>query len=239
MEIKPIAAFTDNLIWMLIAQDETWVVDPGDAKPVIDELDRLGRPLSGILLTHHHNDHTGGVAALKRKYGCASFGPRNISDNEAKAGDVVRAAKQELQALAVPYHTMDHIAFYAPGVLFCGDALFSIGCGRIFEGQASDLLAAMNIFKSLPDNTQVFAAHEYTLSNIKFAKHVWPENAAKLQEYEAICHEKRQKGQWTLPSELAVEKELNPFLNADAFASKWGVSELEAISQLRSTKDGF
>ena len=198
------------------------VVDPGDAQPVLAALQREGLQLESILVTHHHVDHTGGVAELREATGAKVYGPAAEFIPEPltslTGGDVCLAMGLSFQVLDVPGHTAGHIAFYcaemdgAP-LLFCGDTLFSAGCGRLFEGSPAQMLASLDSLAALPDSTRVCCTHEYTLSNLKFALAVEPGNA-DLQQYNAYCQQLRAEGMPTLPSNMALERQINPFLRS-------------------------
>ncbi|KAF1047179.1 MAG: Hydroxyacylglutathione hydrolase GloB [Xylophilus sp.] len=221
----PLPAFADNYIWMLHAAGQAVVVDPGDAQPVFDALAQRGLRLAGILVTHHHRDHVGGVAALREATGAPVWGPAREQYRIAvpfvplAGGDRVEVLGVPFAVIDVPGHTAGHIAYYAPAlpdaagtpVLFCGDTLFSAGCGRLFEGTPAQMQASLDALAALPGDTRVCCAHEYTLSNLKFARAVEPGNAELLQ-YSARCHELRAGGLPTLPARLATERAINPFL---------------------------
>ena len=216
----PLPAFTDNYIWMLHDARHAVVVDPGDAAPVLQALSSLGLPLQAILVTHHHGDHVGGVDALREATGAAVYGPAAERMPEpitrVAGGGAVTALGLRFSVLDVPGHTAGHIAYYCPDVdgaplLFCGDTLFSGGCGRLFEGTPAQMQASLDALAALPGDTRVCCAHEYTLSNLKFARAVEPRNAALLQ-YMAECEDLRRRGQPTLPARMATERDINPFL---------------------------
>jgi hydroxyacylglutathione hydrolase len=224
MKLIPLPAFDDNYIWMLHDGQRALVVDPGDAQPVIAALQREDLRLQGILVTHHHGDHTGGVAALREATGASVFGPASEPMPEPihrlKGGDSVHVIGLDLQVLDVPGHTAGHIAYYVAGidgeapVLFCGDTLFSGGCGRLFEGTAQQMLASLLLLAALPGATRVCCAHEYTMRNLKFALEVEPDNS-QLVAYQARCQALRLNHQPTLPSTLETERQINPFLRSD------------------------
>lgn len=229
LEVVPISAFSDNYIWLVRQGQQAVVVDPGEAAPVLAALQAQALQLQAIVLTHHHGDHTGGVQALQQATGCTVYGP--ATEKLPEPVQRVRASQppggiallgQTWQVLDVPGHTAGHIAWYLPqGVqtadgaqapaLFCGDTLFSGGCGRLFEGTAEQMHTSLMQLAALPAQTLVFCAHEYTLSNLRFAREVEPDNAA-LQQYEVWCFNQREKGLPTLPSTLAQELAINPFL---------------------------
>ncbi len=216
----PLPAFSDNYIWMLHDSRAAVVVDPGDAAPVLQALRDMGLSLQAILVTHHHGDHVGGVNTLRQATGAAVYGPagENMPEplNRLHHGDGVTALGLHFEVLDVPGHTAGHIAYYCADMdgaplLFCGDTLFSGGCGRLFEGTPAQMQASLDKLAALPGNTRVCCAHEYTLSNLRFALAVEPGNQA-LQAYASHCAALRQAGQPTLPSHMAMERAINPFL---------------------------
>lgn len=220
MNLLPLPAFSDNYIWMLHDAHQAVVVDPGDARPVLQALQTLGLQLQAILVTHHHPDHVGGVDALRSATGAQVFGPARETIPEPLArlaqGDAVDVLGLRFSVLDVPGHTAGHIAFYCPdmdgsSLLFCGDTLFSGGCGRLFEGTPAQMLASLDQLAALPGNTRVCCAHEYTLSNLKFARAVEPGNQVLLH-YSSRCENLRAQQQPTLPSNIALERDINPFL---------------------------
>lgn len=223
-------AFADNYIWTLQVGTHVVVVDPGDARPVFDWLaHRPDLTLAAILVTHHHADHTGGVAALRDATGASVFGPASETIPEpftpCTGGQRVQAAGLAFTVIDVPGHTAGHVAYWLPAdaagqagagaapILFCGDTLFSGGCGRIFEGTPAQMLASLDALAALPGDTRVCCAHEYTLSNLRFARAVEPDNA-ELARYTAWCEAQRDAGQPTLPAELQLEHRINPFLRS-------------------------
>lgn len=222
LEVHPIAAFNDNYIWLLKNSDDArcWVVDPGDAAPVAAYLKANALSLEGILLTHHHSDHIGGVAALAKQgvevVGFAKDAQRLPTLTQAvKQDDTLQILGHSVKVLEVPGHTLGHIVYFIATqrqpLLFSGDTLFAGGCGRMFEGSPQQMHASLQSLAVLPANTQVFAAHEYTLSNLAFALLVEPNNAA-LQQRLAECQQLRAAQQATLPSSLGAELATNPFL---------------------------
>src|SRR3954463_15234124 len=217
--IVPISAFKDNYVWTLRNERHAAVVDPGEARPVLDYLRREKLELAAILATHHHPDHVGGIAELVRHYRVPVFGPKNepiaTLTHPVSEGDRISVPELAVQfeVLDIPGHTRAHIAYYGAGALFCGDTLFACGCGRLFEGTAEQMFASLSKLAALPDDTKVYCGHEYTLANIGFAKAVEPENKA-LTERETRDKKLREGGKPTLPSTLGEEKATNPFLRS-------------------------
>ena len=222
LRIDAIPAFGDNYIWMLNTGEKACaVVDPGDADPVLEALERQGLDLSYILLTHHHYDHVGGVAELLEHYNPVVFGPSDdripFVHQVCKEGDEIQLPdlKLKFQVLEVPAHTRSHIAFFSNDILFSGDTLFSLGCGRFFEGTATDMQKSLDKLAALPADTRVYCAHEYTQSNCAFALAVEPDNAA-LQTRAREIDRLRAMDKITLPSRLGDELAGNPFLRTRA-----------------------
>lgn len=253
MRIVPIPAFKDNYIWALVAESRVLVVDPGEASPVAAFLDQSNCRLSGILLTHHHADHIGGVSDLLATWDVPVFGPadprmpmvtRVVTEGERFA---LAPFAGELSVLAVPGHTDSHIAYRLGTRLFCGDTLFSAGCGRLLGGTAPELFASLTRLAALPDDTEVYCTHEYTLANLRFAQAADPANPdvlARQQECEAL----RARGLPTLPARLAAERTYNPFLRCTTPAVRQSVeahaeqpldSPLAVFTALRQWKDVF
>jgi hydroxyacylglutathione hydrolase len=218
LTITPIPAFNDNYIWLLETGGSACaVVDPGDHRPVILRLEERGLSLDSILVTHHHADHIGGIPGLLARWPAEVIGPEDPRTGPRSLtvadGDTVRltALGLEFGVLEVPGHTASHIAFHGHGALFCGDTLFSLGCGRLFEGSPAEMQASLDKLAALPPDTQVYCAHEYTRSNCAFALAVEPDNE-RLQTVARWIDEQRRTGHATVPSSLAMELQCNPFL---------------------------
>lgn len=234
------------------------VVDPGDASPVREALQQERLRLHAILVTHHHPDHTGGVAALREATGAQVYGPARERIPEPflplAGGDQIELLGQRFSVIDVPGHTSGHIAyFHAPEasdeapLLFCGDTLFSGGCGRLFEGSPAQMLASLDALAALPGATRVCCAHEYTLSNLRFARSVEPDNL-RLIDYQGQCERLRARGLPTLPATLATEREINPFLRSRepgvqravrAHAPGTATDEAAVFAALREWKNQF
>jgi len=220
MFLIPIPAFTDNYLWLLHDGQRALIVDPGDASPVLQALKDNQLQLESILVTHHHADHTGGVNALREATGARVFGPAHEQIpgpfTPLEDGDTVPVLGLDFQVIDVPGHTAGHIAFFTPEadgkpLLFCGDTLFSGGCGRLFEGTPAQMLASLDRLACLPGDTVVCCTHEYTMANLRFALAVEPDNR-ELIGYHARCAALRQSGKPTLPTSIVQELLINPFL---------------------------
>jgi hydroxyacylglutathione hydrolase len=258
IDVIPIPALKDNYIWLLrsAGRAQCAVVDPGDARPVIDYLRTENLQLTDILITHHHADHTAGVPELKQAFpGCRIYGPQreglSLIEYRLQQGAAVRLPELDLEfdVLDIPGHTLGHIAYYClrQSLLFCGDTLFSAGCGRLHEGTAEQLHASLRSLAGLPGATVVYCGHEYTLRNIAFAKQVEPHNAA-LQAFERRVLRLCDAHTPTLPTHLSDELAVNPFLRVHIAGVKEAVERHcgEALSApvdvfrvLRRWKDAF
>jgi len=255
--ISAVSAFSDNYIWLVSNGSQALVVDPGQAQPVLQVLEEQQLSLNTILLTHHHDDHVGGVAELVAQTGAKVWGPASevlpVCDVALVEGDTFEntALKLKLSVLDIPGHTAGHIAFFGTfgttPVVFCGDTLFAAGCGRVFEGTPAQMTASLAKLAALPVNSHVYCAHEYTLSNMRWACAVEPDNAA-LQRWQEHANEQRRLNQPTLPSSIELELACNPFLrvhrpNVVQAATKWAQRELttpvEVFAALREWKNNF
>lgn len=252
LEIKQISLLSDNYAYLIrdTSSATTAVIDPSEAPPVAATIERSGGKLDYILNTHHHHDHTGGNGALKQRYGAkiiAGKGDANKIDGIDKAltdGQEFELGQSRCRILETPGHTKGHIVFwfYQDQALFTGDTLFSLGCGRLFEGDANQMWQSLSKLLALPDSTRIYCAHEYTAANIKFALSVAPSDAVKSKE--SSVTKLRAQRLPTVPSSLAEEKNLNPFLRAadPMLAEAIGLSgkkPQEIFARLRQLKDNF
>jgi hydroxyacylglutathione hydrolase len=256
INVRSVRAFSDNYIWLIEspkAEGRLVAVDPGEAAPVMAELQRSSSSLAAILLTHHHPDHIGGVPELLRHGAVPVIGP-----DDTRIAHLTRTVKDGehcempdlglvFETLQVPGHTLSHIAFWGHGALFCGDTLFSAGCGRMFEGTPTQMNASLNKLRNLPPQTRMYCGHEYTAANLRFALTVEPANAAAI-EYQSSVDRVRAEGRPSLPSTMGLESRVNPFLRCDEpavvrAAEKHAGQTLqepaEVFGALRAWKDQF
>jgi hydroxyacylglutathione hydrolase len=237
LEIIPVPAFSDNYLWLVHDSDsgETAVVDPGDAGPVLAEAERRNWSVGQVWNTHWHPDHTGGNLAMKAATGATVSGPASEAipgrDIALSEGDKVRVGNHVGRVIAVPGHTLGHIAliFDEDTIAFVGDTLFAMGCGRLFEGTPQQMFHSLQRLSELPEETRLYSAHEYTLSNAKFAAHAEPGNSAIAERFDRV-RRLRSEGNATVPTTVAEERETNPFVRA---------SDWQEFARLRAAKDSF
>ena len=256
LTVTTIEAFSDNYIWLIHDTENparVAVVDPGDAAPVIRTLDEQGLELIAVLITHHHPDHVGGIEQLLAHHEVPVFGPANELipriNYPMVHGQRIQIPNSGLnfEVIELPGHTLGHIAYYGHEAVFCGDTLFSGGCGRLFEGTAAQMTASMEELASLPPETRVYCAHEYTLSNLRFALAADPGNQA-LREYQRACQALRDAEKPTIPSTMATELAINPFLRchetdikraAESRMNRPLETKQEVFAAIRQWKDSF
>ncbi|WP_371189278.1 hydroxyacylglutathione hydrolase [Thalassotalea maritima] len=263
-QVQAIDAFNDNYIWCITssASKHCVLVDPGDANVCIEYIEKNHLTLVSILLTHHHNDHVGGVGELRdftnqQQHSLRVYGPSleatQHSDVQVREGDTVELFDNQLtlNVIDLPGHTLGHIGFYNQDWLFCGDTLFSGGCGRLFEGSAEQLYTSLNKLTQLPESTHVYCAHEYTLANLRFAETLEPDNQ-QLADYITIVEKKRAQNERTIPSNIGLEKQINPFLRTHLHPVEQAVLKAkreldeqktykhwEVFAMMRALKDSF
>ncbi|GHD65645.1 hydroxyacylglutathione hydrolase [Jeongeupia chitinilytica] len=249
LELTPLPIFDDNYIWVLHDHRRALAVDPGLAAPLEDFLRARDLQLAALLVTHHHHDHTGGLAALAAaRPGLPVYGPARVAEvnRPLAGGETVTVLDRDFTVLAVPGHTLDHVAYHAAPWLFCGDTLFAAGCGRLFEGTPAQMYTSLHALAGLPDETLVCCTHEYTLSNLKFAGAVEPDNA-DIRQRRIDDEDKRRLDLPTLPSTMARERATNPYLRCHedaviAAAREHGArddSPVEVLAAIRRWKDRF
>ena len=253
INIEPIKAFNDNYIWLATTNEGSIVIDPGEAHKTIKYLKENDLNLDAILITHHHFDHTGGIEDMLKFRNVDVYGPVNnipSINKQLRDGDLFSVIGIDFKIIEIPGHTLDHIAFFSENngnpVLFCGDTLFSSGCGRVFEGTYEQMHKSILKLKSLPSNTKIYSGHEYTQSNLKFAMEVEPLNQKLISRYNDV-QDLLNKGIPTLPTTLELELEVNPFLRCQArevqnsVVKQFNTSnhENEIFKALRQWKDNF
>ena len=255
LKITEVRAFADNYIWLVHAPrdpQQVVAVDPGDAAPVTRALADHGLKLAGILMTHHHADHVGGVSELIRTHGVPAFGPATEKvpgePTRLREGDVAAFAALGLsfEVLDIPGHTAGHIAYVGHDAVFCGDTLFSAGCGRLFEGTAEQMVVSLAKLAALPEDTQVYCAHEYTVANLKFSLAVEPENT-EAAAHLGFCQAQRSRDEATVPSNIRRERNVNPFLRCHQQTVKQAAEDragrrlnpTEVFAVIRQWKDAY
>ena len=251
--VEPIKAYDDNYIWLISTNEGSIIVDPGESKKIIEGIDKNKIDLKAILITHHHFDHTNGLQDLLDINNFDVFGPvNNINGINNKVGDSDQFSVIgiDFEVIEIPGHTLDHIGFYSfndgDPILFCGDTLFAGGCGRVFEGTYQQMFEALKKISRLPKNTKIYCGHEYTLSNIKFALEVDPNNIKLQNEYKNV-QELMKSNKPSLPTTIQKELDTNPFLRCDDLdiqkniVKKFNVddSEFEIFTAIRKWKDNF
>jgi len=260
INIITVPAFHDNYLWLFHREEnsQAWVVDPGDAQVISTALEERGLELAGILITHHHPDHTGGIDGLLEKFpNIPVYGPAGGSVPQVsrglKDGDTLKLGDDiEFRIFTLPGHTLDHIAYLcespeAEPILFCGDTLFAGGCGRLFEGSAEQMHHSLNKLKECSDNTRVYCAHEYTLANLAFALAVEPDNKTLIQRI-AAAKKTREANRPTVPTTIGLEKATNPFMRSEIESIKNAAEkhsgqnfcqDSEVFGAIRHWKDNF
>ena len=253
INIEPIEAFSDNYIWLLTTNEGSIVIDPGESQNLLKILKENNFNLKAILITHHHFDHTGGINEILSEKSIDVYGPNNNIDsinirvtNKSK----INLLGIEFEIIEIPGHTLDHIAYYSENndhpILFCGDTLFAGGCGRVFEGTFEQMHDSLSILKELPINTKIYCGHEYTESNLKFAKSVEPLNQKIISRYNEVI-ELRKQGIPSLPTTLELELETNPFLRVGLKEVQQEISkkfntpknDKDIFTAIRQWKDNF
>ena len=253
LSVEPIKAFTDNYIWLVSTNEGSIVIDPGESKNIQKLIDNNTIDLKGILITHHHYDHTNGLSELVKINELEVYGPVNNIDginHRLTDKDKISIIGIDFDVISIPGHTLDHIGFYSANannpILFCGDTLFAGGCGKIFEGTYEQMFHALKKITKLPTNTNIYCGHEYTLSNLKFALEADDTNKELIEEFKKVKN-KINSNIPSLPTTLDKELKVNPFLRCDniniqnKIIEKFKVSnnELEVFTALRKWKDNF
>lgn len=237
--------FTDNYIWILVNNENRHcvIIDPGDAKPLLNFVQLHQLIPIAIFITHHHRDHSAGIAEIVSTYNIPVYGstksqlPEITHPVDETSTIALEEANMRFNIMSIPGHTLDHIAYHFQDMLFCGDTLFSGGCGRVFEGSYEQMFNSLNKIAALPDQTKIYCTHEYTLANLLFAHKIDPDNI-KLNEYLAFVQEKTKKDLITLPSTLEIEKQINPFLRCNNAAFVVQLEKREGI-KFNETLDVF
>ena len=252
LNVEPIKAYIDNYIWLVSTNEGSIVVDPGESKEILNLVDSNKIDLKGVLITHHHYDHTNGLLDLTNKMNLEVYGPKKIQgiNNIVKESDKFSLIGIDFEVIEIPGHTLDHLAFYSSNnkdpILFCGDTLFAGGCGRVFEGTFEQMFKSLKKISNYPKETKIFCGHEYTLSNLKFALEVDEDNKELADEY--INVKKLISSDIpSLPTNLNKELKVNPFLRCNEINIKNKVidkfdiidDELEIFTALRKWKDNF
>ena len=252
LSVEPIKAYTDNYIWLVSTNEGSIVVDPGESKEILNLIDANEIDLKGVLITHHHYDHTNGLLDLTNKMNLEVYGPKKIEgiNNIVKESDKFSLIGIDFEVIEIPGHTLDHLAFYSSNnkdpILFCGDTLFAGGCGRVFEGTFEQMFKSLKKISNYPKETKIFCGHEYTLSNLKFALEADEDNKQLADEYINI-KKLISSDIPSLPTNLNKELKVNPFLRCNEINIKNKVidkfdiidDELEIFTALRKWKDNF
>ena len=252
LSVDPIKAYTDNYIWLISTNEGSIVVDPGESKEILNLVDSNKIDLKGVLITHHHYDHTNGLLDLTNKMNLEVYGPKKIEgiNNIVKESDKFSLIGIDFEVIEIPGHTLDHLAFYSSNnrdpILFCGDTLFAGGCGRVFEGTFEQMFESLKKISNYPKETKIFCGHEYTLSNLKFALEADEDNKQLADEYLNV-KKLISSDIPSLPTNLNKELKVNPFLRCDEINIKNKVidkfdiidDELEIFTALRKWKDNF
>ena len=254
INIEPIKAFDDNYIWLMTTNEGSIVIDPGECVNLIKIIEQKNIKLDAILITHHHFDHTGGIKDLVKTYNCEVYGPKGDHiegiNKKLVEGDHFEISNISFKVLSTPGHTLDHIAYFVDlenPLLFCGDTLFSGGCGRLFEGTPKQMFQSLSKFSDMPLDTKVFCTHEYTESNLRFAIEVEPNNDILSEKYSEV-RQLRREDKITLPSSIGVELDINPFMrchkmevieSAQQYSQKKVHKAEEVLGVIRNWKDNF
>ena len=252
-KIHGIPAFQDNYIWLFHSEETglTFIVDPGESKPVFDFLNKFQLSLDGILVTHHHPDHIGGIDKLLERFSIPVFGTARIKQATKVIADkeIISLSGHTFEVISIPGHTYDHVAYYSveESILFCGDTLFSSGCGRLFEGTPQQMYASLSLLSALPSSTKIYCGHEYTEANTNFAVMLDPDNET-LKKYAKEVRILRASNKTTLPSTIGLEKQINPFLRsnkksiqeaASSYTKKPNLTTSETFAAIRKWKDSY